>query len=423
MLKIVANIFSQSKKEFSDAFYLLLLQGVNQLLPLIVMPYLMIVLGADRYGYIGFSQSVIQYFILIVDFGFNLSATKRVAMAKDDPKALNLIFYSTVYAKLLLLLFSLFVFIVLLLTVDTFKTYSIALLCTFPMVVGSMFSFFWMYQGIGKIRSMAIINTLSKLVVLPLIFFLVKNPNDYALAALIQSLVYILTAIISCYYLFKWNIIKKVKVSMSNVWVELKESFPLFLSSASTSVYTQLFVVLLGFMSTPDVVGKYSAAEKIMRAMCFVLYTPISQAFFPKISSLSEKQNKRAQLLLKNVFILVGFMMFFVSLFLFLGSNYITDLLGYGYNGLSTLLRIFSLAPLAIGLGGILGQMGLVALGNYKTKIQFQNVYFIVAPISLILVSCLTPIYMETGAAWALVITEYIVFFLMAYYYRRSVRC
>ena len=50
-----------AKREVKDVFYLLALQGLNYIAPLIVLPYLIVVLGAEKFGYIGFSLSVTQY--------------------------------------------------------------------------------------------------------------------------------------------------------------------------------------------------------------------------------------------------------------------------------------------------------------------------------------------------------------------------
>jgi O-antigen/teichoic acid export membrane protein len=71
---------SDVKHEIKDVFYLIALQGVNYIAPLLVLPYLMIVLGAEKFGYIGFSLAVTQYLMTIIDFGFNLRTTKRVAL-------------------------------------------------------------------------------------------------------------------------------------------------------------------------------------------------------------------------------------------------------------------------------------------------------------------------------------------------------
>lgn len=92
-----------SRKELVDSLYLIALQGINQFLPLLVLPYLMVVLGATGYGYIGFSLSVVQYLVLVVDFGFNLSATRRIAQVRDNREELTRVFWSVFWAKLVLL--------------------------------------------------------------------------------------------------------------------------------------------------------------------------------------------------------------------------------------------------------------------------------------------------------------------------------
>jgi len=106
---MINGIQSQHKKEILDTLYLLALQGVNYVFPLLVFPYLMVTLGAEKFGFIGFSFSVIQYLMLIVDFGFNLSATKRVALNIGNKEKLEQIVSSTLFAKLGLMLLSFFI--------------------------------------------------------------------------------------------------------------------------------------------------------------------------------------------------------------------------------------------------------------------------------------------------------------------------
>lgn len=112
-----------SRKELVDSLYLIALQGINQFLPLLVLPYLMVVLGATGYGYIGFSLSVVQYLVLVVDFGFNLSATRRIAQVRDNREELTRVFWSVFWAKLVLLAGALLLLAVLLLAVPTFQKY------------------------------------------------------------------------------------------------------------------------------------------------------------------------------------------------------------------------------------------------------------------------------------------------------------
>jgi O-antigen/teichoic acid export membrane protein len=96
----------EHKREVWDTVYLIALQGFNYVAPLIVFPYLMIVLGAEKFGYIGFSLSVIQYLMLIVDFGLILRQRRILLFHKNNPTKIHEIFWATLYAKIGLLVIS-----------------------------------------------------------------------------------------------------------------------------------------------------------------------------------------------------------------------------------------------------------------------------------------------------------------------------
>ena len=126
----IKKSINNNRKELVDTLYLIMLQGINQLLPIIVMPYLMVKLGAEGYGYVGFSLSVVQYLIIIVDFGFNLSATKRIAVVVEDRIALSRVFWNVVAAKFLLMFVTTLILFVLVVFVPTFRLYGNAIIAT-----------------------------------------------------------------------------------------------------------------------------------------------------------------------------------------------------------------------------------------------------------------------------------------------------
>lgn len=413
---------STDRKELVDTLYLMMLQGINQLLPIFVMPYLMIKLGATGYGYVGFALSVIQYLIIIVDFGFNLSATKHIAMVEDDNDERSRVFWNVVAAKSVLLVVSAIIIGTLLVVVPTFQFYSRAIIATFPMLIGSAFTFMWFFQGIGKIRLFSFINTISKVALLPLIFIFVKSPNDYVLAAFLQAAVFLSTAIISNVYIIYKRLINWVPPIWTGIQSELHTSFPLFLSSASTSIYTQLIVVVLGFYCTTDIIGKYSSAERIMRAVCFLVYTPLNQVFFPKISSVSAKNCSEARRLFGQIRILVLMVMAIVGVAIWTSSIWLPSVLGEDYSGLDIYLKIFALTPLAIGVGGVYGQMGLIALGNEHTSHRFRDVYFIAAIASICMMFIFIPSLQAIGASIVVTATEVVVAILMIYNYKKYLK-
>lgn len=193
---------SAVRHEMADVIWLLALKGLNYIAPILVLPYLMMTLGAEKYGYIGFSLAVCQMMMLIVDFGFDLSATKEIALAKGNQREVDRIYTETVRAKwLLLTVTALLVWA--LSMIPRFFIYRETLYVMFLMVVGHAFSFVWLLQGLGRIRVISIINTLCKLSVLPLTFVFVHTPADFLVAALIQSMVYLLSSLVTYVYIQK----------------------------------------------------------------------------------------------------------------------------------------------------------------------------------------------------------------------------
>lgn len=409
----VKGAIQGNKREIKDIFYLIALQGLTYIVPLLVLPYLMKVLGAEKFGYIGFALSVSQYLMLFVDFGFNLSATKRIALAKDNKEELNRIFSSTVYAKLALLACS-FIILLVLSLIPEFAVYRSTMFVMFLMVIGQAGLFVFLFQGIGEIKWVSIFNCIAKITVLPLTFVLVKSSDDVLIAALLQGLVAVTAMLIS------WGMIKKkkwvslVKVGISDIKEEISESFPLFLSTAATSVYTACFVLILGYFATPEEVGQYSAVDRVMRALCYLVLIPILQVYYPKISALAKENVPVAKQRVKALFALVLSGMACIAIFLYFCSPIMIEFLGDDYLESDALFKIMSFVPLFVGMSGVFGQLIILAMGNKEDKKYFSKVYIIAAVVAISGVLLLSSIYGMYGTAVSLLVTEVVVFLLFS---------
>lgn len=404
---------TEYKKEIKDTLWVMCLQGLNYVAPILVLPYLMVVLGAEKFGYYGFALAACQWLMLFVDFGFNLSATKRIAVARGNQSETNQIFTGTVFAKVFLLALSFCVLLILML-IPQFAIYRKAMALMFTMVIGQTFFFVFLFQGIGKVRWIAIINGIAKVSVLPLTFILVKEPNDYDTAIILQGMVSVVAAMISITMIIKNRWVKIIEFKTEYIKTEIKESWPLFLSQAATSIYTALFIIILGFFATAEEVGQYSAADKLMRAMCYLILLPILQVFYPKISQMATTNRAAAESLAKKLFKVTLGLMTIISCILFCGADWILNALGKDYNGATSVLKIMAFVPLFVGMSGILGQCYLLALGkNGYSKKYFEHTYFIAGGTSITAVLALTPILHAVGTAIALLITEMVVVILM----------
>ena len=410
---------SQYKSEIKDTLWLTILQSVNYLVPIIIWPYLMVVLGAVGFGRFTFGLSVAQYLILIIDFGFNLSATKKIAMARDNRSEINRIFSATMRAKAYLLGVCLVVIVVLCL-IPRFYVYRYVLLVFAVMVMFATFSFIWLYQGIGKMSVVSAVNCIAKISILPITFLLVHEAEDVLLAAAIQAAVFVVSSSVSYIIIRRHKYASFVSVTHAEALTELSDGLPVFISTAATSLYTGLFVVVLACFVMPDEVGIYAAADKIMRCSCNMFFIPLAQAFFPRVSQLSEEDKDRGEHLIVQLLLLMSSLMIAVGLTLFFLAEPICAYFSADYAGIGSIARIIAPVPLLVGIGGICGQEGLLALGDEEEKRTFRRIYLYAALVALVAVVPLTFFFGSIGTAVSVLLTEAFVSVSMVCAYLRK---
>jgi polysaccharide transporter, PST family len=164
---------------------LVVVQGSDYLIPLLVIPYLLRVLGAESYGKIAFLQAISAYFVLFTDYGFNWTGNRKAAVLFSDSKQLATLFWHIQTVKLLLLMFSAGVLVALVLTVPQLQVYGDLMLIGLLPMLGAVLYPLWFLQGIEKMREAASIMLLVRFSMLAAIVIFVKSIDDLYLATLI----------------------------------------------------------------------------------------------------------------------------------------------------------------------------------------------------------------------------------------------
>ena len=413
----MASLFGKYKSATIDTLCLMALQGLNYLLPLCVWPYLMIVLGVEQFGVIGFASALMQFLIIVVDYGFNITATKGIALAQDKVDRTN-IFYSTMIAKLLLLSLTAII-VAIVCSLPKFVIYKTTCYIMFGMVVGNVFTLQWLYQGLKERRIVTIVHAISRLLILPLTFIFIKQPSHVLFAAIILAATYIVPAIVMVIITARKRLIHRPCFSLRMVRKAFQDGLPVFIASGFSSIYAMLFVIFLGYFTMPEEVGKYAAVEKIVRGLCYLVLLPTMQAFYPHITKAAASCKSEALTLFGTVRNWVVLIMVLLGVGLFFTANIWPSLLGYEYEGTATLFRIMAFIPLFVSLSGIQGQLGLLAIGHEKEKIWFRNVYIVAGVLAISGVFAISPILTASNAAWVLFATEFVVAVGMIYYSRK----
>lgn len=385
-------------------------QGANYIVPLITLPYLVRVLGPVGYGGLNFSLAFVQYFVLLADYGFNLSVTKQISVIRDDKKRISELFWNVIFCKLALLFFGFAILVALIFSFPKIGEFSTILICAYTIVIGNVLFPVWLFQGMEKMGMIAIANITAKLMAVPLIFIFVRVPSDAWLAGLITGITTIVAGTIGLIAIRKFNWINWHKPTWASIKRELGLGWHVFLSTAAISLYTVSTTVILGIIAGPVAVGYYTAADKIRQAVQGVI-VPVSQAIYPRINALMARDKIIAFATIRKLLLIQGCGTFILSLFLFVFSESII-LLAYDSTYINSIIVLKWLAwlPFVVGLSNVFGIQTLLVLGLNKI---FSRILIISGALSLLLIFPLGSAFAQNGAAVVTFITELTVTCLM----------
>ncbi len=392
---------------------LYVIQIANYILPVITVPYLVRVLGPADYGVVAFGQGLIAYFNLFVEYGFGLSATRKISFQRNDSTALSRTVSNVWAAKILLCVVGFGVLLPLVTVVPKLQESALLLLILYGMVIGNVFFPLWLFQGMEKMAAISVINLVMRLLVVIGIFTVVHRPEDYMAYAGLTSLGAIGAGLAGAGVAFRMFQIRPVIPSQRGVREALAEGWMLFLSQASVSLYSVGNAFILGILTNHTAVGYYSAAEKVVKAV-LSLFNPLSQAVYPRFSKMASDSRALAMQWARRMLVVMSGLGLALSVALFAGAPVIVQiLLGPQYEPSIIVMRILSGLTLLIGASNVLGIQLMLPFGRDRA---FTSILVGAGIINIALAVSLAPIWQESGMAASVLVSEGFVTVTMLIY-------
>jgi len=380
---------------------LLILQGSNYLLPLITLPYLFKVLGADKFGLLAFASAVVLFLQVFVDYGFNLSGTREISVHSHNRAKLIEIFSSIMTIKAILLLFSFVLLTLLILFFEKFKSDFLIFYITFGIVVGEALFPRWFFQGMEEMKYITYINVSIKIFFTICIFIFVQESNDYYMVPLLNSIGFIIAG------LFSLILIKNIfdihfQIQKKSIIIRyLKESWNIFLTELMPNLYNNFSTLLLGFVTSMENVGYYSLATRIIGIFNGLLQI-IKTVTFPYLNKDFSKFKIIAKIMIGSGFLL--------SVLIFsLASLVVPYIFGNSAVQSVTLIYILALSPLFASMLYTFGTNKLLIL---KRDREFKNITFVYSLFGFSSAIIFVPMFGIYGAAFTLIITRALMAYL-----------
>ncbi|MEZ9669509.1 flippase [Vibrio breoganii] len=389
----------------------------SYIVPLITIPYLVKTLGATNFGMLSFSLAIIQYFVMIVNYGFDLNTTKKIAESKHDKNKVSEIFWSVISARILLAFLGIvIIYIISLLSSDINNVLDV-IIFGYIVVIGTALFPQWLFQGKEQLGVISTCRIIIQLLTIPLFFLFVNSPDDISMAAFISGISPILLSMTSYYLIVRREWISFIFPRFENIRKEMIDSWPIFLSSFAGSMYLNSLPVILGFVATPTSVAIYVAADKLVVAAQGI-YTSLSSAFYPRINYLYSINQDKAISFIKYALKIQLTIALIATLSLFGFSSIVVELLyGKEFVESALVLKILSPLPIIIGIGSVLGIQTLLVFGYKK---ELSSTYLNIGVLSLFISIPLSIYFDYIGTAISIVIIELLV--SLSFYFKAKRR-
>ncbi len=401
---------SDKKRLIENFSALAIMQVLNYILPFVTLPYLARVLGMEGYGIYIFSQAFILYFIIIVDFGFELSATREVSLNRNNPKKLSEIISAVLGVKVILATLSLILLLTLLSIIPQLREYWMFHLLSFGMVIGNMFFSLFFYQGIERMKFITIFNASAKVFFTVAIFIFVKDMSDFLLVPIFNSIGYLVVGVVSLFIMICQFKIKIKVPSKDNLIQQTKKSAQFFWSRIAVSFYTTSNTVIIGLVLGPVSAGIFGSADKLFRGIVS-LYQPLNNILYPYVA-----YSKNIKLY-KRIFKFAATINVLIVLIAFLTTDIAVQIIfGRGFEESASLLKIFLIVVIFLMPSILLGYPLLGALGHAR---EVNNSVIIASIFHVFLLIISIPFLTVTHVAIYVLITEFIVLVYRMYYVKK----
>lgn len=353
-------MLSKNKRLFGNAILLVLLQLVNYLAPLLLLPYLTRVLAVEEFGVVMAAMSAVAISYVITDYGFSLSATYKIARNRENKKYIDNLIAVVFTAKVILSIFAIFsIFFVS--YIPAYNQYRYIFYFGIGAVVFQAFQPIWLFQGLEKMKAFAIYFGLTKVLHIIFVYLAVNETGDGYLVLASWSLANFLGCMVGVYFLKR----DKYKIGFSGIgiaWKEIKKTASFFWSRLAIVVYTSASPIIIGNFSLQQA-ALYSTAEQGYKAGQAVT-SAIGQALYPYMA-----KEKKWKIFIRLVFLVAVCISSGAAVVGYFAEFFVKIIFGLAYLESAIVLKIMMVTLVINCLTILFGYPALAAIN----KVEWAN--------------------------------------------------
>lgn len=415
VIRVIRDDHASVMKNF---FSLTFLKGLEYLVPLILVPYLVRSLGIERYGIVQTAVSFMYIFLVVTNFGFNYSAAREISIHRDNPEIASRIAGAILLLKSLLMCGSFIIMLLLAISVPSLNSELGLVIITFGFIIGDVLFPVWLYQGYEKMYYLSRFQIIARIILFIGVLTFIKEPQDYLLYPALYYGIQIIMAIATLAYAHH---LLGVKIRMPSLTI-MKEQLILgirpFMSSIAQVLYTQPRVFYVSLISTQLMTGTYAIADKAAGVFqLFPVWLFVISAL-PKLSYMFEHDREDCMKTLRTyqiwtvVYALIStpIIVFSAPWIIYAFSGEFNDQAVMYFRLLCIETFILTINIFLIHYFPIAGKFGV-----------FAKIYGMTCLITLVLFFVLSQLYGVLGLIWGIIISSVLLLVLTAYFRRKEI--
>jgi polysaccharide transporter, PST family len=224
---IMRDFIKRHEAILKNISWLYLMQIANYLFPLITLPYLLRVVGLDKYGIIVLGQAVMGYTNTIVEYGFNLTATREIANLRRDFTKIQPIYNYVMQTKIGITLLIALIGVIVLFLIPFTAEEKLFWVMAFTIVLGQLMNPVFFFQGIEDMKYITFVNLITRSLYLVLLFLVVREESDFIYAVLLQGVSAMVAGAFALRVAYtKYGVYVSSRVRWSLIKEELRKGWP-----------------------------------------------------------------------------------------------------------------------------------------------------------------------------------------------------
>lgn len=292
-----------------NAVSLFSVKGIDLLLVVLLIPYLIATVGLENYGRYVFALVFVLFFVNIANYGFDLSAVRDLSANKKTRKHINaqfnLVFSVKVYLTIFLVLLYAAMAVVFPKLTQSIWLYVFAA----GLLLSELFALRWFFMGVEKMKFIPAIQLLSTLLYVMLVLLFVRQPKDFIYIILFEAIGAFIANTLSFMYVVQEYKLSIKLSSLKQVTDYIITHFFNFVTLLIPSMLSNIAVFIVGVFSIPLHVSIMQLGVKYANAFTTV-NAILTKVLYPLVNRLRNTRQWTNALLLSVGFVLALSMYF-----------------------------------------------------------------------------------------------------------------